>query len=150
MESYVQFDQCVPQAVIRNEKFEVFSSSLRPLVENDLVLTYIDNAPVGIKQIYGCEFPKLRVVSNVSVQPSDQEALLLMKNTDDFSNLLVLSREYSQEKTSVNNPIPEAGIRVVSFSPNQLQLNIEVNQENAWLVYSDSYHPDWRATVNGE
>ncbi len=149
-ESYVQFDRCIPAAVLSHGEFEVFSSSLRPMIDNDMVLTSLENAPINLKQIYGCDFPKLRVVSNVVVSPTNQEALSIIKNTDDFSNLLVLSQEFSQEKTSINHLPPKADVQVVSFSPTQMKVNINLDGDKAWLVYSDTYHTDWRVTVNGE
>ncbi len=148
-ESFTQFDRCIPESVSENQKFEVFSSSLQPMIENGLVLTS-ENAPVGLKQIYGCGFPKLRVVSNVSVRPTNPEVLSEIGSAKSLENLLVLSREYSQVNTSINNPAPNADIQVTRFSPNQVSVDVSVAQDHAWLVYSDAYHPDWRVTVNGK
>lgn len=150
MESFLQFDRCIPDAVNRSKKFEIFTSSLKPLVENNLVLTSMESAPLGLKQIYGCEFPKLRVVSNVVVSPTNEDAIMEIHKTADFSNLLILSKELSQEKSDLNNPSPIVDIQVVSFSPDNIKLNVGLQQENGWLVYSDLYHPDWQVTVNGE
>jgi hypothetical protein len=39
---------------------------------------------------------------------------------------------------------------IVSFDSNSLEVNV-LNPATTplWMVYSDTWHPDWRATVNG-
>ena len=150
MESFVQFDRCIPAAVSMSGRFEFFSSSLMAFIKHRAVLVPIENAPMGLRQIYGCQFPKLRVISNVYVGPTNKLAWSAILKTDDFSNLLVLSKAYSDEKTALNNPPPKAEIQVVKFSPNQIQVDVDLQQDKGWLVYSDAYHPDWQATVNGK
>ncbi len=95
-----------------------------------------------VPQLTGC----LRLV----VSPTDNEAISTVKNTEDFSNLLILSKEHTNENTSLNNPIPVTDIQVVDFSPNNIKAIVNLQQGNGWLIYSDLYHPDWHVTVNGE
>ncbi len=149
MESFIQFDRCIPEIVNGSKKFEVFSSSLLPLNKNYLVFTSLENAPMGLKQIFGCEFPKMRVVTNVVVGKTDTDAIAQIKSNSDFSDLLVLSGEQSRQQTSFNNPIPDAAIEIVNYPANSLKVKVEVDQENGWLVYSDHFHPEWVARVNG-
>ncbi len=44
-ESFLQADRCIPDAVIRTRKFEVFTSNLTPFIENNLVLTSSEKCP---------------------------------------------------------------------------------------------------------
>lgn len=50
-----------------------------------------------------------------------------------------------------NDPVPEAGegtARVTSFAPNEVVLEIDAAR-GGLLVVSETYHPAWRATVDG-
>jgi hypothetical protein len=155
MESYVQFDRCVPLYVEQSgsptQKFEVLPASITPLVDAGLTLYPYDQASPGLKQIYGCESPKIRVVSNVLVSDSDAAALDAIKNTPDFSNLLVLSRQSSTQASDLNNPPVQAAVKVESFSANAITIQADLGAgKGGWLVYADAYHPDWHASVNGQ
>ena len=150
LESFIKFDQCLPTFVKMGNEFELFTFSLNPLFENELTLLPNKEIGNGINQIYGCEYPKLRVVSNLQVAATNEDALSLMKNTTDFSNLLILSQEYSQKKTSLDNPVPDATINVTGFAHNEIQIEVDLQQENGWLIYSDTYHNEWHAKINGD
>jgi hypothetical protein len=150
MESFLQFDRCVPDFVSRTGKFEIATASLMPLIDNGLVLGPGGNPRSALDQIFGCGNPKLRVTTNVLVAPTSADALAAIQNTTNLSNLLILSAKYSQQHTDLGNPPAAADIHVVSFSANQIRVDVDLRQEKAWLVYSDLYHPEWRATINGE
>jgi hypothetical protein len=149
MESYLQFDHCIPDSVGRSKKYEVFNPSLAPLIQNKIIPTSMEESSSGIKQILGCEFPKLRVVTNVNVTTSDQEAIKEISETNDFSNLVILSGERTQFKSSLNNPQATADIEVIEFSANHIKIKVDIQQDDGFLVYSDGYHTQWVARVNG-
>lgn len=41
-------------------------------------------------------------------------------------------------------------INVKKFSANVLEIDVDAPAQGAWLVYADSFHPGWKAEVNGE
>jgi hypothetical protein len=50
-----------------------------------------------------------------------------------------------------SDPVPEAGegtARVTSFAPNEMVLDVDATR-GGLLVVSETYHPSWRATVDG-
>jgi len=148
LESFVGFDQCLPNFVKVRNRFEMYTFSLNPLFDHDLDLIPNKEIPSGVKQLYGCEFPKLRVVSNVQVATDNAEALSLIKTTSDFSNLLILSKEYSDTQTSLENTPVIAEIVVKQFTHNKIAVDVDLSQGHGWLVYSDTYHNEWQASVN--
>lgn len=151
MESFTHFDRCYPYYASIGSGFELISTSLAPLVENQITLNQDMSAPQSYDQIYACGYPKLRVVSNVLVPQSTQEAIQAVKEAQDLSNLLVLSKEYSQVETSLDHAKPEAEIRVTGFTENEIRISANLKTgDGGWLIYSDAYHPNWRATVNGK
>lgn len=150
-ESYLQIDQCIPDSVFFAKTFEIHSESLKPLMSNLLFLgDELDDNDKSLHQIYACECPKLRVVTNVIVTSTDNEAIYAIKNADDLSNLLILSNEHSLEKPELGNLPVSVEITVQEFSHNQITVFVDLPTETGWLVYSDSYHPEWQATVNDE
>jgi len=149
IESYLQFDRCIPEAFISSGAFEVVSSSLTGLIKHGLVLAPYETGPMRLRQLYGCEFPKLRVVVNVYAAPSNKLAWSALLKTEDFSNLLVLGAQDSGQQTVLDRPVPESELQVIAFSPNEVRLDVDLRDEAGWLVYSDAYNPEWKATVNG-
>ena len=39
--------------------------------------------------------------------------------------------------------------KLLSFSPNQIEISVNVPQNGAWMQYCDAWHPQWKAEVNG-
>jgi len=58
----------------------------------------------------------------------------------------------SQTNKTLANPPPFLDFKVLLFNPNQLkvELHLAINQPRQWLLYSDVWHPFWKAWVNGK
>jgi uncharacterized membrane protein YfhO len=41
-------------------------------------------------------------------------------------------------------------VQFVRGNANEIIVKTFVSAKNAWLVYADAFHPDWRAKVNGK
>jgi len=83
--------------------------------------------------------------SNAALPSDDTQETELAKSMGCRSPKLRLS-------SSLESGAPEnlGSIKVGSFSANELRLTADVaNSGGAWLVYLDSSHPDWRASVDG-
>jgi hypothetical protein len=102
--------------------------------------------------IFGCQAPKIRLVPR-AVYAADEAGVLETSRTVDPAQFVALQGTPTQE-LDANPPgrLAEAlgNIRVTDFSANAISLNVTVNAPSAWLVYADAYHPEWRATVNGQ
>jgi hypothetical protein len=151
MESYVQFDRCIPYYVTHfNNKFEIISNSIAPFINADLTLVSSTVPTKALNQVFACGYPKLRVVSNVSVMDNSSDVLDAINHAVDLSNLLILSKEDTSIVSELNKPNPKADIQVVSFSMNRFVMEVNLQEkEGGWLIYSDANHPEWHASVNG-
>lgn len=150
VESFIQFDRCIPSSVLQSGDYEVFNSSLSSYINSDIIPKSADDLSIPVSQIFGCGYPKLRLVTNVMVNQSNNEVIEEIKQASDLSNLLILNSKYTDIVSSSGNPAVNADIEIVDFSTNRLELEVTSPQDGVWLVYSDLYHPDWQATINGE
>lgn len=151
MESFLQMDRCVPLHLSAIKRFEVYTFSLKPLLDHDIVLNGEGEGSPAVQQIYGCNNPKIRVVSNILVSDNFEEALQLIEETDDLSNLLILSKEFTDLDSDEGNPPISADIEVLNFTTNSIKIQAHLaGNQTGWLIYSDAYHPSWSAKVNGE
>jgi hypothetical protein len=39
--------------------------------------------------------------------------------------------------------------KVLSFSPDQIVISVDVPKNGVWMQYSDNWHPSWKARING-
>jgi len=108
----------------------------------------------ALKRVLGCEASKFRLLTNPVFADSVEDAARTIKKVRELDQTLVLRgvppgrcRTGGGERSS-----GEAGtVRLLEATANQVTLETHVaGEEPAWLVYSDSWHPDWRATVNGK
>ena len=62
-----------------------------------------------------------------------------------------MGRPYKPQ-TSINQMSTLLGeINVTGFTANSIEVNAKVSPKHgAWLIYADSFHPGWLATVNGK
>lgn len=116
-------------------------------------LLALGRAGLPTRTVIGCESPKLRVVGDARSAGSEAEArrMLAAALRHGEASVLVL-RDPAGGNTVPASASAEAGsARVERFTLADLVVEADVTApEGAWLVYSDAWHPDWRATVNGE
>jgi hypothetical protein len=149
-EALVHFDRCLPFYVNDQNRFEFITAGIQPLLAANLTLVDQPDS-ISLNQVYACQNPKLRVVSNVLVAKNDLDAVAEIAKREQLGNLLVLSRAYSDQKTSLDNEPVKASFEVTEFNANQLKATVHLeNAASGWLVYSDAYHPSWRAFVNNQ
>ncbi len=149
-ESFYQFDKCVSSSYVDGE-YQLISESLLPLQEVNFTIVPGKQPSENEMRVYACEMPKIRVVSNVLVLKNDLEVLNYIKDDGtDLSNLLVLSQHFSRVTSSLGNASIDPEISVLQFDTNSVSISVNLlSGQNGWLVYSDAYHPLWRAELNG-
>lgn len=113
-------------------------------------------------KIAGGSADKLQIFSNVLIVDSLEEVASIIKKPDYRGETLILSeptkisvREIASQRTTNSvavNPAPHHDYKILSFNPNQLklELHLAMNQPRQWLLYSDVWHPFWKAWVNGK
>lgn len=112
--------------------------------------------PESYARIIGEAADKLQVFSAAHPAASDEEIAAILNRPDYLGNILILSDapESSGPRLAPSllgrNERIDADLRVRSFSPNRLELEVQIpaNRPNAWLVYCDAWHPAWSATVD--
>lgn len=104
-------------------------------------------------RVVGCEAPRLRLVANAVWVKSAQEAEEAIRQVRDLDQVVVLRDRSGGDVPATPQPSKqseEGTIKVIAFQPDQLELEADVtNPGGAYLVYANSFHPDWRATVDG-
>ncbi len=121
--------------------------------------------------ILGCGKSKLWIASDVVFADDLKDAtnkISIVASISDLRKNPVILRNYTEEyalSNSKNNieykynstdysnmvKIEEENIKVLSFTANTIILEAFITNNNgAWLVYADSYHPNWTANVNGK
>ncbi len=107
----------------------------------------------SLQRILGCSAPKLRFVRRAVLAKNPREAEILMVNMKNLDETVILEDLDPRDlppKSQTMNPVREDSILVTGFTPNRL--NIEANlagESGALLVYADSHHRGWKATVSG-
>lgn len=73
-----------------------------------------------------------------------------MGDADFPGDSLFIESDSNEYGISQSNNRLELEYRVLQFDANRLKLNVEVPDKNpVWLMYSDVWHPDWKAQING-
>ncbi len=106
----------------------------------------------ALKKLLGGDVPKLRLVRQVQVARTAEEARSLFAAlSDPISTTVLLSDDPRVVDSSEPDGREPLGIvEVEKFSWNQVQVHAVVEgKDPAWLVYADAWHPDWKATVDG-
>jgi len=136
-----------------------FSKFIRPcsLNEFELLLETLrgrsDFNTAGL-EILGCESPKFRLLSDVIFVDSIDEALNSIRHTGKIGQTLILRGVPQEKRARIDTAVYEAEPGTVHFryaTSNEVVVETRVDtHQPAWLVYADSFHPFWRATVNGK
>lgn len=104
-----------------------------------------------LDEILGCAAPKLRLVRRAVWAADGDEALRLTADLTDADTVVLTGAPQAATGTP---PIPAEGgepePNVLAFSWNRITVSADVRGPGgAWLVYSDGFHRDWRASVDG-
>lgn len=146
--SFTQFDPC-----LHSDKD--FYVHLHPKRLSELLTVKNGNIDRDLAHILGCHAPKLRLISKASFYESLDEAKEKMRGTSQLYNQLILHQE-NKNHIPLEGSLRDRGgsiasqIAVKKFNNNELIVDVNMPRQNgAWLVYADSYHKGWKATVNG-
>ncbi|MBW1990474.1 MAG: hypothetical protein JRI97_13165, partial [Deltaproteobacteria bacterium] len=144
-----QFDPCFPKY-----KFmflpEGFSRLVRlrgGRIAEDPFMTWKSALPEddpAFMRVLGCGFPKVRMVNDAVVAQTREEAERLVRETKELDKTVVLG---PGPDLPAGRPLGGGEAEVVAFSPNRTAISTASN--GAWLVYADSFHPGWKAFVDG-
>ncbi|PKN53236.1 MAG: hypothetical protein CVU55_03230 [Deltaproteobacteria bacterium HGW-Deltaproteobacteria-13] len=118
--------------------------------------------PAALK-ISGVTEDKIQFFSGADFASSDDAIVSNITNTDYKGDIIFLSPpEKNKNINPVNSPVFSENnlsankrlhlpYSVKRFDSNNLEVTTSTHDvESAWLLYSDVWHPFWRATVNGK
>jgi len=107
-----------------------------------------------LRKVLGCETPKLRFVTRAVRAASPEDAQRLIRETPRLDDVVILT---TGEQRGVQRSAPQSGrdgaarLNVSRFAANEVVIEADVSApDGGWLVYADSYTPDWHAEVNGQ
>ena len=139
---------------------EIVPEGLFPQVKLDFPTNH-----VACLKLAGLAVDKIQAFSEAYRIETDEQMASMLSSPDCRGDILFLSpREGDDEKTglplrwkdqkSLSANTRVAGeYRVIQFDANNLVVGIDMPAahpgRNAWLFYSDVWHPFWKATVNG-
>ena len=140
------FDPCLPAGYI-----QVIEKNTQPI--QSFLLKYIkgQKSPISesIQNLIACQTDKMRLVPKALYTPSDITVKELI-HRDLKTNIVVTgvkTQNHSQNIDTKNLP----QITLDAYSYNRLTIQVEnPYTPGAWFYYSDSYHPDWQAFLDGQ
>jgi len=141
--SFCQFDMCISP----------YRSDIQPKGFNQFLKTRHLMSPEILK-ILGCGSPKLRLISNHQYFPSRAEATKALSRITEIFNMPILTKGNPRKISSIPSVPKISGLGTIAverFSENRIDLNISVTApEGTWLIYADSFHPGWKAKIDGK
>lgn len=97
--------------------------------------------------------PRIYLANNYIIYKNKQQfEKLIFESTYDFRNTVLLEEEiknWDRGNEGFSKVKQDNKIRIVSFSPNKIDLDVTANK-NKILVISDTYYPGWKAYVDGK
>jgi hypothetical protein len=118
-------------------------------------LLALERAGVTIAPAVACETPKLRLAASAQIVGSEleaQSALAASLRAGAAAPAIVqIAPGVSAPGGRAADAAPAGSVRVSRFTLGELVADVDVTVPGgAWLLYADAWHPDWRASVNGE
>jgi hypothetical protein len=118
-------------------------------------LLALERAGVAVGPAVACEAPKLRLAATATTVASDLEAerllALALRAGDPAPAIVQLAPGEDAPAASAADGAPAGSVRLSRFTLGEVELDVDVAAPGgAWLLYADAWHPDWRASVNGE
>jgi hypothetical protein len=153
--NFLQWDPCLSE--FRTDTMNSFAAKLIRLkggafqFVGEVVHPLDDPDDPDLRNALGCEAPKLKLFSKAVYSDSEEETQDILTSGWCFDEAVVLNNVPLAER--LENPVLERGdgtVRVVDFRANRLDLEVETPAEGIWLYYADSWHPFWKARVNGK
>ncbi len=140
--NFIQLDPCHSEFFTHmHPKAFVWLLNTRKAIDPDLLT------------VLGCGATKLRLVPQADYVADKDEAARMLFSRPQIADRAVITRPGGREsgETPVKDGTSPAVVTAQDFSANGLE--VEVNnpyRPGAWLVYADSFHPDWTVFVNGK
>lgn len=107
----------------------------------------------AMRRVLGCAAPKLRLVTNALFTDTLDQAVKAVQTTPNLDEVLILRGPMKRPSDAGlgHDAVPRGSLAVTRFTSNEIVISADVTAASgAWLVCADSFHPGWRATVNGQ
>lgn len=120
-------------------------------LENGAYVEFDVNATLS--KALGCHSSKLRLHSNVLFAENSKQAERLIQTVGEIDKILILEKVPKKIQTLNNNSANETSgnLQITKFTPNKLEFDAEItSKQGAWVYNIETYHPGWKARVNGK
>lgn len=159
---------------IRNSRIDIINANVVSLIaERSRKYLFTDlNDALGIFYDGSCATPKLRLLSNefyrnksgltdvrwvnnkLEFKSKLDDNISDLLNTDKINETLLLTlpaglSEDARARFEEGNKTGKGAIKVTDFTANELDLETNLPEGfTSWLLYTDAYHPMWKAYIN--
>lgn len=114
---------------------------------------YLRPRHAGLSRITGCGHPKVAVFAGARSGGTDDELLKhLTSPSFQGDELFLLPGDGDTPRTGTQSRPVTHRMQVLDFDANRLRFKLTTPESRSsyWLSYSDAWHRNWRATVNGK
>jgi hypothetical protein len=149
-------DNFIFSDVIRSKRKSDFC--LRPFNQLFSAFEGKEQSPVLYK-LAGAKQDKIQFFSKAYAFSSDKAVtseLLDKKYSGDMLFYRSLGQKQNLSKDDLNgldlsqNQRLTIPYKILAFSPNQIVISVDTPQKGVWMQYSDTWHPSWKAQINGQ
>lgn len=117
---------------------------------------------MAARKISGVDEDKIQFFNNAHILSSENQIAKCISNMNYRADMIFLSLPNDQNLTSKDsscNDVPNLSLnerlhlpyKVLEYSANHLKLKVLVESEQpVWMLYSDVWHPLWKAKINNE
>jgi hypothetical protein len=167
--NFLQFDTCVPfgsyDEPLRSLKVDILNVHVARFLRaaegfevwnERAVLINLTNAPPAVLGAMGCDVPKIRLRSTVTVVRSLTEADDLVRGGWPIDRIPIIETELDPpgdvDQNVMSEDAADSGSIVMNrYRPDDITLTASVRAvDGAWLYFADAWHPRWKGFVNGK
>ncbi len=117
---------------------------------------------IGARKFSGLDENKIQVFSKAYVLKDAQQTADVIANDKYQGDMLFVMGEkqsclkecnwekWNDQYSLATSDRIRTEYEVLDFSANHLKVKVDISENNAWMFYSDVWHPDWNVFVNGQ
>ena len=155
---FLQFDPCVPRNYMtfewNQDIVEMIQLRFPLLFEGRSLTEFLQSPGVGVyASLAGCADTKIHFSGTALPAPDRAKAIQAFRVLErpDLIPVLETVPEEILKQWIPREGIENASLEVTDFTYNRVEISVRnIPEGGLWLLYSDAYHPGWKAWVDGK